>query len=292
MSQAVATQPTQAAKGFTTAQRLRGWLGNPWGRPRFLVLITWGYIFWSIAPVLVAIQFSFNNSRSLSVWHGFTTKWYLTDPIYSVRYSPDLRGALAQSMKLAVLDVVIATPIGVLLALGLARWRGRGSGASNFLMLFPLVTPEIVMGVSLLLLFSQLLTVVPFGTWAQVLGHVTFSISYVVVIVRGRLFSIVRGGRRRPGRVTRSRPLPRAAAAAAARSRGQRCDRVCDLDRRLRDQPVAVERRQLDHRADDHLRRHTGNAAALDRRHRDGDHGHHPALGCGRRDGVQVLHPR
>jgi spermidine/putrescine transport system permease protein len=192
MSQAVATRPSQAAKGFTTTQRLRGWLGNPWGRPRFLVLITWGYIFWSIAPVLVAIQFSFNNSRSLSVWHGFTTKWYLTDPLYSVRYSPDLRGALAQSMKLAVLDVVIATPIGVLLALGLARWRGRGSGASNFLMLFPLVTPEIVMGVSLLLLFSQLLTIVPFGTWAQVLGHVTFSISYVVVIVRGRLFSIGR----------------------------------------------------------------------------------------------------
>jgi spermidine/putrescine transport system permease protein len=59
-------------------------------------------------------------------------------------------------------------------------------------MLFPLVTPEIVMGVSLLLLFSQLLTIVPFGTWAQVLGHVTFSISYVVVIVRGRLFSIGR----------------------------------------------------------------------------------------------------
>jgi spermidine/putrescine transport system permease protein len=88
--------------------------------------------------------------------------------------------------------VVIATPLGVMLALGLARWRGRGSGASNFLMLFPLVTPEIVMGVSLLLLFSQLLTVVPFGTWTQLLGHVTFSISYVVVIVRGRLFSIGR----------------------------------------------------------------------------------------------------
>ena len=88
--------------------------------------------------------------------------------------------------------MLIATPIGLFLALGLARWRGRGSGASNFLMLFPLVTPEIVMGVSLLLLFSHLLTIVPFGTIAQVLGHVTFSISYVVVILRGRLFSIGR----------------------------------------------------------------------------------------------------
>jgi spermidine/putrescine transport system permease protein len=57
-------------------------------------------------------------------------------------------------------------------------------------MLFPLVTPEIVMGVSLLLVFTQVFTFIGTGTTAQILGHVTFSISYVVVIVRGRLFSI------------------------------------------------------------------------------------------------------
>jgi spermidine/putrescine transport system permease protein len=197
MSEAVAARssaPKQAEAEFGYVQRLRGWLGNPWGKPRFLVLITWGYIVWSIAPVLVAIQFSFNDSRSLSVWHGWTTKWYTsTDPsIDSVFHSAELRGALNQSMRLAAVDVLISVPIGLLLALGLARWRGRGSGASNFLMLFPLVTPEIVMGVSLLLLFTHILTFVPFGTVAQVLGHVTFSISYVVVIVRGRLFSIGR----------------------------------------------------------------------------------------------------
>ena len=76
-------------------------------------------------------------------------------------------------------------PIGVLLALGLARWRGRGAGVSNFIMLFPLVTPEIVMGVSLLLVFSHFFTFIHTGTPAQVLGHVTFSISFVVVVVRG-----------------------------------------------------------------------------------------------------------
>ena len=190
MSQAVAT--TAAPKEFTLWQRIHGWVTNPWGKPRFLVLVTWGYIIWSIAPVLIAIQFSFNNSRSLTVWHGFTTKWYFSDPIDSIWHNASYRGALNQSLKLAALDVVIATPIGVMLALGLARWRGRGSGASNFLMLFPLVTPEIVMGVSLLLLFTQLFTFVNTGTLAQVLGHVTFSISYVVVIVRGRLFSIGR----------------------------------------------------------------------------------------------------
>jgi spermidine/putrescine transport system permease protein len=59
----------------------------------------------------------------------------------------------------------------VLLALGLARWHGRGSGVSNFIMLFPLVTPEIVMGVSLLLVFTQLFTFIHTGTFAQILGQ-------------------------------------------------------------------------------------------------------------------------
>jgi spermidine/putrescine transport system permease protein len=110
----------------------------------------------------------------------------------SVWHDPTLRHALVQSFKLAGADVLIAVPIGVLLALGLARWHGRGSGVSNFIMLFPLVTPEIVMGVSLLLVFTQLFTFIHTGTFAQILGHVTFSISFVVVIVRARLFSIGR----------------------------------------------------------------------------------------------------
>ncbi len=172
--------------------RLRGWSRNPWGKPRFLVAVTWAYILWSIVPVLIAVQFSFNASRSRTVWDSFSTRWYWGDPVDSVWHDPTLRHALVQSFKLAGADVLIAVPIGVLLALGLARWRGRGSGTSNFIMLFPLVTPEIVMGVSLLLVFSHIFTFVHTGTVAQILGHVTFSISFVVVIVRGRLFSIGR----------------------------------------------------------------------------------------------------
>jgi spermidine/putrescine transport system permease protein len=82
--------------------------------------------------------------------------------------------------------------LGVLLALGLARWRGRLAAPANFLMLFPLVTPELVMGVSLYLVILYLFTFIHPSTFAQMLGHVTFSLSYVVVIVRGRLFSIGR----------------------------------------------------------------------------------------------------
>ncbi|MEO8289703.1 MAG: ABC transporter permease [Gaiellaceae bacterium] len=180
------------AAQFSPLTRARGWLRNPWGRPRFLVVVTWAYVLWSIVPVLIAVQFSFNATRSRTIWQGFSTRWYWGDPVDSVWHDPTLRHALVQSFKLAGADVIVAVPIGVLLALGLARWHGRGAGTSNFIMLFPLVTPEIVMGVSLLLIFTQVFTIVGTGTFAQLLGHVTFSISYVVVIVRGRLFSIGR----------------------------------------------------------------------------------------------------
>jgi spermidine/putrescine transport system permease protein len=170
--------------------RLRGWFGNPWGKPRFLALWTWLYIAWCLVPVLIAIQFSFNAGRSRSTWQGFSLRWYLTDPDLSLLHDPTLRDAIIQSLKLASLAMVIATPLGVALAIGLARWRGRGSSPASFLMLFPLVTPEIVMGSSLFFVFVFLFTFARLGTVAQVLGHVTFSISYVVIVVRGRLFAI------------------------------------------------------------------------------------------------------
>ena len=88
--------------------------------------------------------------------------------------------------------MLIATPLGVALAIGLARWTGWGARPANFLMLFPLVTPEIVMGVALFLVFVHLFGFVQLGTMAQVLGHVTFTVSYVVIVVRGRLFSVGR----------------------------------------------------------------------------------------------------
>lgn len=183
----VAPQPG----AVSLAGRVRNWLLNPWGKPRFLPAVTWLYILWSIVPVLIAIQFSFNAGRSRSTWQGFSLRWYTTDPDLSVLNDPTLRLALNQSVKLAFFTMLIATPIGVGLALGLARWRGRGSGAGNMLMLFPLVTPELVMGSALFLVFVYLFDAfVKLGTVAQLLGHVTFSISYVVIVVRGRLFAV------------------------------------------------------------------------------------------------------
>lgn len=167
------------------------WLRNPWGRPRFLPLVTGLYIAWSIIPVAIAVLFAFNDGRSRTTWQGFSTRWF-TGETGSVMNDPGLASALEHTLLLAVICVAVATPLGVALALGLQRWRGHGSGVVNTLMLLPLVTPELVMGVALLLLFLQIFNGWGLGTTAQAIGQVTFAISYVVVIVRGRLVTIGR----------------------------------------------------------------------------------------------------
>ncbi len=170
--------------------RLRDWWANPWGKPRFLVLATAVYLVWSIVPILVAIRFSFNAGRSRSTAQGWSLRWYFDDPDLSVWHDPDLRSALFQSLRLAGIAVLVTVPMGVALAIGLTRWRGRGAGSANFISMIPLVTPEIVMGTALLLVFVNLLTFIPLGTPAQAIGHITFSLVFVLVIVRGRLLAI------------------------------------------------------------------------------------------------------
>jgi spermidine/putrescine transport system permease protein len=179
-----------AAPPRSSLTRLREWWANPWGRPRFLVAATALYLVWSIVPILIAIRFSFNAGRSRSTSQGWSLRWYDGDPDLSVWHDPDLRSALFQSMRLAGIAVLVTVPLGVALAVGLTRWRGRGSGTANFVSMIPLVTPEIVMGTALLLVFVHLLRFVPLGTPAQAIGHITFSLVFVLVIVRGRLLAI------------------------------------------------------------------------------------------------------
>jgi len=169
---------------------MRAWLRNPWGQPRALVVVTGGYILWSLVPVVIAIMFAFNAGRSRTTWQGFSFRWF-TGPV-GVFHDPALQGALKHTLFLAVICVAVATPLGVTLALGLQRWRGHGAGTVNTVMLLPLVTPEIVMGVALLLLFLKVFPGLGLGTVPQAIGQVTFTLSYVVVIVRGRLVSIGR----------------------------------------------------------------------------------------------------
>jgi spermidine/putrescine transport system permease protein len=181
-----------AVRRPSLTRRARGWVANPWGQPRLVATATWLYIAWSLAPVATAILFSFNAGRSRAVWQGFSLRWYLDDPYLSLAHDPSMRTALAQSLRLAAFDIVISVPLGVALALGLARWRGLGSRPANLLILLPLVTPELVLAVALLLDFSKLFRFIPLGTPAQLIGQVTISLSYVVVVVRGRLAALGR----------------------------------------------------------------------------------------------------
>jgi spermidine/putrescine transport system permease protein len=176
-----------------TRARVRGALANPWRKPRILAVYAWLFLAWAIVPVAIAVLFSFNAGRSRSTWQGFSFRWYISDPDLSVLHDPTLHSAVLQSGKLAALTMLIATPIGVAMALGLARWRGAVATSGNFLMLLPLVTPEIVLASGLLLVFAHLYRLgdsTLFGTPAQLLGHVTWSIPYVVIVIRGRLFGI------------------------------------------------------------------------------------------------------
>ncbi len=150
---------------------------------RVLRLYTAAFYAFMFLPLVVVVLFSFNSLRSLQNFGGFSLQWY-----EAFLDNESLRGSLIASLQIALATMLVATVLGTLLAFGLVRARTRFSGSMNILMLIPLVTPEIVAGVSAFLLFTQvglrlsLLTIV--------IAHITFSISYVTVVVRARLASL------------------------------------------------------------------------------------------------------
>jgi ABC-type spermidine/putrescine transport system permease subunit II len=151
------------------------------GRPsRWLTAFTALIYVFLFAPIVVLIVFSFNQSRRSFVWQGFTVDWYA-----KLLGNDDLIGALWITLQVAAIAVVGSTILGSLLGLGLARLRFRGSGAVQTLLLLPMVTPEIIMGISLLVFFAQLFNMN--GSLGQIaLAHITFCVSYVAITVRAR----------------------------------------------------------------------------------------------------------
>jgi spermidine/putrescine transport system permease protein len=155
-----------------------------------LGLLTWLYILWSIAPVLIAVRISFNSGRSRSAFQRPSWRWYWGDKAGSIWHDDSFRTAMFNTLELAGLCMLITVPLGVAMAIGLSRWRGKLSSGANGLMLVPIVTPEIVFGVALFLVFTQIFDFIPGGVWRQLIGHVTFTLSFVVIIIRSRLSAI------------------------------------------------------------------------------------------------------
>jgi spermidine/putrescine transport system permease protein len=168
------------------------WWRNPWRRPWGLATVTFVYLAWSLLPVLVAVLFSFNAGRSRVTWQGFSMRWYYGDPLRSVWHDASLHTALTHTLWLGVLATAITVPLGVAMALGLDRWRGRIPAGANLAVIVSFVLPEILMAVSLLFVATVLVSPVRLGTSGQVLGLVTYQLSWPVVIVRARLLTIGR----------------------------------------------------------------------------------------------------
>ena len=133
-------------------------------------------------PVLVMIQFSFNDAKRNYSWEGFTTAWY--GKLFSFR-NHDLWEALVYSLVIAVVATVISVVIGVLGGIGLKKFQFRGKKFINLMLYVPIVVPEIVLAVSMLIIFMTIGIKLGMGT--IVIGHCTFCIPYAVVTIKGRI---------------------------------------------------------------------------------------------------------
>jgi spermidine/putrescine transport system permease protein len=189
---ATPAQPGAGTVGGQAARPLLRLRRNPWGHPWFLEGFTWLYLLWSIVPIALAVLFSFNNGKSQSVWQGFSWRWYFSDPVNSVLHDPQLRLAVIQTLRLSAYTTLIAIPLGVAFALGINRWRGYTSSTFNFVMILSFVIPELIFGVAMFFLFTDLFKSVGLGTLAETLGLVTWNISWPAIIVQARLVTIGR----------------------------------------------------------------------------------------------------
>jgi putrescine transport system permease protein len=156
---------------------------RPWFRTLALVL---GFAFLYI-PIVSLVVFSFNESRLVTVWGGFSTKWYgaLLD-------NQQIVGAALLSLKIAAISATIAVVLGTLTGMALARFGPfRGRTLLSGMATAPLVMPEVITGLSLLLLFVTLEQLIGWpqgrGMTTIILAHVTFAMAFVTVVVQSRL---------------------------------------------------------------------------------------------------------
>lgn len=177
----------------------RGILVHQIGHSGFIFSAIAGYFFlW--APILLLVVFSFNDSRAVNAWRGFTTQWYaniFNDVIGTeARFSTALMlNSLKNSLIVSFAATFISTVIGTMVALSLARGKFLGKRILDGTLFLPVVIPEITQGVSLAMFFMILFKYIEnmtgvrgnFGFETIIAGHVVFNVSYVAIVVRARL---------------------------------------------------------------------------------------------------------
>jgi putrescine transport system permease protein len=159
-------------------------------RPTFLITcLCFGFAFFYI-PILSMIVFSFNRSRLATVWGGFSTQWY-----GKLFQNDQVWKAAVLSIEIALVSATFATILGTLAGLALARFkRFRGRTVFSGLVTAPLIMPEVITGISSLMMFIMMAEVIGWpgqrGFSTITIAHITFSMTYVATIVQARLSSM------------------------------------------------------------------------------------------------------
>lgn len=160
-------------------------------KPRLPLWITAALLYLFLwAPIVIVIVYSFNSARHGGPWQGFTTRWYTT-----LWENSEKLAATRNTFVLAFASTAISTVLGTLLGYGLSRYRFPGKKLFSRLMYIPVVIPDIVMAIALLLLFALLrerlgLDFFEAGMGTMILAHVTFQIPFVAIVIRSRLVGV------------------------------------------------------------------------------------------------------
>ncbi|WP_395515592.1 ABC transporter permease [Pseudorhizobium flavum] len=149
------------------------------------IILTLGFAFLYI-PIIILVIYSFNASRLVTVWGGFSLQWYA-----AMWSNQGLMDAAWATARVGVLSATLGTVLGTLAALALVRFsRFPGRTAFSGMIYAPLVMPEVITGLSLLLLFVALN--VDRGFWTVTIAHTTFTMCYVAIVVQSRLLTFDR----------------------------------------------------------------------------------------------------
>jgi len=162
-----------------------GNITEPKGITRHLLrLNSWLVFVFFYAPIVILVIFSFSDNRNVGVWGGLTFDWYR-----DFANNEPIKGALTNSLQIAVVSTLVAVVLGTLAALALERFTFRGRKVFDALLYLPIIIPDVTMAVMMLLFFAQLAQWFEFtkGFGTIVISHIAFNISFVSVVVRARL---------------------------------------------------------------------------------------------------------
>lgn len=136
------------------------------------------------APIITLIIFSFNDSKSMSHWNGFTFKWYR-----ELLQNENILQALYYTVVIAILSAIIATIIGTISAIGISKMKGSKKKLILNINYLPVLNPDIVTGISLmtLFIFVGMFINIQMGFFTMLLAHITFSTPYVILSILPKL---------------------------------------------------------------------------------------------------------